>query len=89
MQIVDQAVIPVKRYSPSYSKNLMLGILLGIVLACGVIILKELLDDRVKDAGTLESRFGIVVIGTIPNMEAAERMGDSYSYGKKKNGGRG
>lgn len=88
MQVVDQAVVPVKRYSPSYSKNTMLGILLGIVLASGVIILKELLDDRVKDTATLESRFGIAVIGTIPNMEAAERMGDSYSYAKK-NGGRG
>ncbi len=89
MQIVDQAVIPVERYSPSYTKSLMLGVLLGIFLACAIIILKELLDDRVKDTGTLEARFGIAIIGTVPNMEAAERMGDSYSYGKKKNGGRG
>ncbi len=87
MQIVDQPVIPTKIYSPSYKKNLLLGIILGIVLACGVIVLRELLDDRVKDSGTLEERFGLPVIGTIPNIEVAEKIGDSYAYSKKKSGG--
>lgn len=87
MQIVDQPVIPTSIYSPSYKKNLLQGIILGIVLACGVIVLRELLDDRVKDRGTLEARFGIPVIGSIPNMEAAEKIGDGYAYSKKKSGG--
>lgn len=87
MQIVDQPVIPTNIYSPSYKKILLLGVLLGIVLACGIIILRELLDDRIKDSGTLEARFGIPVIGSIPNMEAAEKIGDSYAYSKKKSGG--
>ena len=87
MQIVDQPVIPTTICSPNYTKNLTLGVMLGIVLACGVIVLRELLDDRVKDSGTLETRFGIPVIGSIPNMEAAEKIGDSYAYSKKKSGG--
>lgn len=83
MQIVDQAVIPVDIYSPNYKKILVLGVLLGIVLSGGVVVLKELLDDRIKDTGTLESRFGLAIIGTIPNMEAASKVGNSYAYSKR------
>lgn len=87
MQIVDQPVIPVDIYSPNYKKNALLGVLLGIVLSAGIVIVKELLDDRIKDVSALEERCGIPVIGSIPNMEAAAKVGDSYAYSKKKSGG--
>lgn len=84
MKIVDAAVIPVDIYSPNYMQIALLGAVLGVLLVAAVIVLKEILDDRVKDEGTLEDRFGIPVIGTIPNMEAAEKAGDSYGYGKRR-----
>ena len=88
MQIVDQPVIPVDIYSPSYTKNALLGVILGIFLSAGIVIVKELLDDRIKDVSALEERCGIPVIGSIPNMEAAAKIGDSYAYSKKESGGK-
>ena len=87
MQIVDQPVIPVGIYTPNYKKNALLGLILGLALAAGIVIVQELLDDRIKDVSTLQERCGIPVIGTIPNMEDAAKIGESYAYSKKKSGG--
>ena len=84
MQIVDQPVIPVTIYSPSYSKNAQLGIILGIFFSALIVMMKGLLDNRIKDANALEERYGIPIIGSIPNMEAAAKIGDSYAYTKQE-----
>lgn len=88
MQIVDQPVVPEAIYSPNYMKNALIGVLLGLFLSAGIVVVKELLDDRIKDVNALEDRCGITVIGSIPNMEAVAKIGDSYAYSKKKSGGK-
>lgn len=88
MRVVDDPVVPKNIYSPSYSRNALLGVLLGLVLCAGVIVLKEMLDDKVKDSATLTSRYNLPLIGTIPDITAAEKIGDNYAYSKKKSGGK-
>lgn len=88
MRIVDDPVVPKNIYSPSYSKNALLGVLLGFVLVAAIIVLKEMLDDKVKDSATLTSRYNLPLIGTIPDITAAEKIGDNYAYSKKKSGGK-
>lgn len=46
--IVERAITPKAPSSPNLMKNTMMGALLGAVLAMGMIILLELMDDTIK-----------------------------------------
>lgn len=65
--LVESAVIPTKRSSPSYSKNTMMGALLGVVLSCGVLIVKFLMNDTFNTPEDISKYFGIQPLGTIPD----------------------
>ena len=82
MRIVDYPVLPTEKYGPSTTKYTALGAIAGFVLCCGIIILSALMDDRIKDEETLERRFGIRVLESIPNLEQAMKNAvDDYEYG--------
>lgn len=46
--LVERAIPPPVKSSPSYAKNIVLGGLLGVVLCCGVLVVQYLLDDTLK-----------------------------------------
>ena len=79
MVVVDEPYMPTEKYSPSNAKNAIIGAILGGVLAAGIVVVKEIMDTRVKDEQTLEERFGIPVLGTVPNFADANKS-SSYSY---------
>lgn len=87
MRIIDQPVMPTGIHSPSYVKNALVGFVLGFLLAVAIIVLREVMDDRVKDEEALESRFGIHILGSVPNTASAARMDASYGYGYGKSSG--
>lgn len=80
MQVIAEPKLPTSIYGPSYIGNMAKGFLLGAILAAAVIVLLELIDDRVKSEEDLERRYGIAVMGTIPDLAAARKYG---TYGKK------
>ena len=89
MKIVSYPVLPESRYSPSFSKNAIVGALVGFFLAAAVVIIRSLTDTTVKSERELEEKFGVSVIGTIPNFEEASQNKDnkyyySHSAGKNK-----
>lgn len=87
MQIIDTPILPSDIYSPNYLKYTLVGMVLGVFLSAGMIVLRELLDNRVKAEEDLEERFGISVIGTVPDIIAASKKGNSggyYGYGEKQ-----
>lgn len=80
VRIVDYAVTPDKRSSPSYGKNAILGALVGVFLAAGVIILRDLLDEQIHSAEYLTKTYDIPVLATIPDLLA--KQDNSYYYYK-------
>lgn len=91
MRVIDQPVMPTGIHSPNYMKNALVGLVIGFLLAAAVIVLREVMDDRVKDEGALENRFGIPILGSVPNTASAVRAeagGYSYGYGKSSGGKR-
>lgn len=46
--LVERAIPPTVKSSPSYAKNIVLGGLLAVVLCCGVLVVQYLLDDTLK-----------------------------------------
>lgn len=80
MKIVSYPIVPEKKYSPSYTKSTLLGAVVGFVLCAAFIIVRSLLDTTVKDEKALEERYGISVIGTIPNFSSATSDHGNYYY---------
>lgn len=77
--IVESAVAPSKKANPSYSKNTLIGILIGMVLVCAVLIIKFVANDTVVTAEDVEKYFGTMPLGSIPEYTTSKK--------KKKKGG--
>ena len=67
--IVEEAVAPKGRSSPSYTRNVMIGGLLGIVIVCAVLVIRMLMNDTVVTAEDMEKYFGTMPLTTIPEEE--------------------
>ena len=77
--IVESAIAPSRRANPSYSKNTLIGMLIGMVLVCGILIIKHVTNDTVVNAEDFERCFGTMPLGSIPEYEKSSK--------KKKKGG--
>lgn len=65
--VVEQrASIPADPVVPRTGMNLMAGLAFGLVLGVGLAVLRDLLDNTVKEAKNLEDITGAGVVGTIP-----------------------
>lgn len=80
MRILDEPVQPTNKFAPSNTKYAMLGAVLGFVLCVAVVLVVDLINDKVEDADELERRHNLVVIGIIPDLGAAN-SGSGYGYG--------
>ncbi len=78
MRVIDMPQMPKKVYKPSYIKNTLVGILLGGIISAAFIIIRFLLDDKVKNESELEARFSLPVVGVIPDMLATGKGGHNY-----------
>ena len=83
VRIVDTAVVPSKKAAPNTGKNTMLGFLLGAVLACGVVVVLYLLDDKIHSTDYLLSTYDLPVLAVIPDLTHDESDGyyGAYGYG--------
>ena len=68
-KVVDNAKIPTGRYSPSYSRNAVLGAAAGMLAAVSYVTIVYLRDTRIKDENDLTDMFDIPILGRIPQFE--------------------
>ncbi|TRW80459.1 polysaccharide biosynthesis tyrosine autokinase [Mycolicibacterium sp. 018/SC-01/001] len=65
--IVEQrASIPSAPVVPKTARNIALGVGLGVLLGIGLAVLRDMLDNTVKDQRVLEEMTGTGVVGSIP-----------------------
>ena len=82
--IAQHAKLPEYKAGPSYSKYTMMGGLLGLVLCCGVLVVRYLMDDTIHTAEDMEKYFGTAPLTTIPDSTQVEDMEEGYYKNKKK-----
>ena len=80
-KIVDYASVPTSRYSPSYSRNTMLGGVIGVVLAVAYVTLRYLLDVRLKDEDELIQLFDLPILGRVPSFTQLNSKKGGYQSG--------
>lgn len=68
-KIIEEGVVPVKKSSPSNSKNALLGAALGVLLVCGLTVVEELLNDTVQSEEDVEKYLGLTVLASVPLRE--------------------
>lgn len=72
VKVIDYAVVPQTKSSPSTSKNTVLGMLIGFVLSAGVIILLEMFNDTINSEEWLVTTYGdeIPLLSVVPDVNA-------------------
>ena len=69
VKIVDYAVVPKGKTSPSIARYTVIGALLGLLISGGWIVVRELLNDEIKEEADLNSAFpGVPVLASIPRL---------------------
>ena len=85
VKIVDYAIVPSHKSSPSISRYTLLGLLLGAVVSCGVIVLMELFDEQIRDEDYVRQTFDLPLLAAVPDL-TGKNSGSSYYYSKKTSG---
>ncbi len=80
IRIVDRALPPGGRFSPSYRKNGMLGLFLGLVGGLGLAFFLEYLDRSIRSAEQVELLLKLPALGVIPSV--SDSTGRGYGYGR-------
>ena len=81
VRIVDVARLPEKRCSPSYLKFTAVGFAAGLLISCVAVclaqILKDQMDNTVRDEEYLIVRYHLPILAAVPDMNQK----DSQTYG--------
>lgn len=66
VMVVEPAEMPRAPISPNKKRNLLIGILVGLMSGIGLAFFVEYIDNRVKNPEEVEAKFGTSVLGIIP-----------------------
>lgn len=66
---VEPAEAPTEPSSPNIKRNVALGFLIGGFLTVATILVREVLDDRIKRPEDIEEVLGLPLIGVVPNTD--------------------
>lgn len=90
VRIVDYAIVPAHRSSPSFTKNTAIGVLIGLFVSAAIVTVKYLINEQTNEfitsADELKALYpNIPVLALIPDMRLSEKKGYYYSsyYGGK------
>ncbi len=68
MNMVNAPTLPSSPYYPSVTENVTIGLVLGFLLSCAVIILFAVLNTTIWREEDLERAFDVPVLGSVPSM---------------------
>ena len=89
-KVVDAAIVPSAPSSPSYTKNTLIGFLMGFVLTVGFIALREIFDITIRSEEDVTQVCKHPILASVPDMTVSGKGGSYYGYGssrsKKKKG---
>ncbi|MCM3880909.1 MAG: polysaccharide biosynthesis tyrosine autokinase [Vicinamibacterales bacterium] len=66
VRLMDRAVPPGSPFTPDVKRNLMLGSLAGVLLALGLVLAIDYLDDTVKTPEDITRRLKLPFLGLVP-----------------------
>ena len=83
-KIVDYAKLPTEPATPNVRQNIILGALIGFLIAAVYVTLRFMMDVRIREEEDLVALFAIPVLGQIPSFDQIgtkkQRKGKGYEY---------
>jgi capsular polysaccharide biosynthesis protein len=64
--VMSLALVPIEPVSPNKTKNIVLGLILGFVLAVGIVVVQTVVDDKYKTADDIRKYTGLNTLAVIP-----------------------
>ena len=75
LEVLSYPTMPTSPVGPNASRNALLGFMIGFVLSAFLVILRELLDNRIKTAEEITEIFHLPVFGVVPDFGTSETKG--------------
>ncbi|WP_082544421.1 polysaccharide biosynthesis tyrosine autokinase [Rhodococcus sp. Leaf225] len=66
VSVVEPAQVPTGPISPKTTRNLALGVAVGLLLGIALAVIRDRLDNTIKDRTTLADLSGVPVVGVVP-----------------------
>jgi len=73
VRVLDRALVPTRPISPRLSVNLAAAFAGWLLLAFGIVLLRDLLDRTIRHQSELFERFGVTVLGVVPRIRSGRR----------------
>ena len=83
-KVVDAAIVASKPSSPSYTKNTVIGFMLGFMLAVGTVALREIFDITIRSEEDVAQSCKHPILAAVPDMTAPGKGGSYYGSSSKK-----
>ena len=64
--IMSEALVPTNPVSPSKTRNIALGFIIGALLGIGIITLRTLMDDKLKTVEDIRQYTGLITLAVVP-----------------------
>lgn len=68
IRIIEEAQVPSEAAGPNKKVVLVLAIVFGTILAVGIIVLLEVMDNKLHDASETEELLKLPILGILPNL---------------------
>lgn len=69
-KMIEEGVVPTRKSSPSNGKNAVIGAMTGMILICGYITVKVILNDSIRTEEDVMKYLGINVLASVPNRDS-------------------
>ena len=72
MTVVESAEPPRGPYSPSLVYNVLIALILSLGICAALVVIRDLVDNSLRDPAELRRRLGIPVLGLVPQFDAED-----------------
>ncbi|MBR2848694.1 MAG: hypothetical protein IKB87_04475 [Clostridia bacterium] len=87
VRVLDRASLPSTPSSPSYTRYGVVGMLLGALISCAFIIIRDMMNTTVRDEDYLRYRYNIPILAVVPDVFGSSGKSYGYKYKKGKKSG--
>lgn len=71
---IDRAKRPSSPSSPNISSNTAVGVVVGLLFACAIVIIRTLTDSTIWTEEDIAKQYDVPILGTVPQMTNNERQ---------------
>ena len=86
--LFERAVINDNPVKPEKLKNMIIGFLLGFIIACAVVIIRYMINDSIKNEEDIERYLGLNTLASIPNEKTQKVQGLKFRESGEVEGGK-